>query len=96
MTAGLVLFAISGGLGALSWWLIRELAGKQKEIRELNRQNIRLKDAIKDRDKAIHEMQEAYHEADKKKKSTRSGDDSLDFQRSVDLLRDVPREPGAD
>jgi hypothetical protein len=88
-------FAMAG-LIAVAWALGAMLKNARGEIKDLRAETVILKAEVARREGAIKKMQEAYHEADKKKKSIRSGEPAADFQRSIDLLRDVPGESGAD
>lgn len=94
--AFLILAGLVAGLSALAYVEFKAIRRHKKTIDGLEAENKSLRNAIKDRDLAIEKMQEAYHEADKKKKSIRTGDTDADFKRSLDLLRDVPGESDTD
>lgn len=83
-------------LGLVNYILFRELLSAKKKARELAATVETYKKALADRDKAMDAMQEAYRNAENKKRAHRTGDDAVDFKRSVELLRDVPGESGAD
>ena len=83
-------------LGLVNYILFREVLSTKKKARELAASLETYKKALIERDKAMDAMQEAYRNAENKKKSHRTGDDAIDFKRSVELLRDVPGESGAD
>ena len=83
-------------LALLDYILFREVLSAKKKARELAATVETYKKALIERDKAMDAMQEAYRNAENKKKALRTGDDAVDFKRSVDLLRDVPGESGSD
>ena len=90
LIGGIILLAL------VNYILFREVLSAKKKSRELAATVEKYKKALADRDKAMDAMQEAYRNAENKKKSHRTGDDAVDFKRSVELLRDVPGESGAD
>ena len=90
LIGGIILLAL------VNYILFREVLSAKKKARELAASLETYKKALIERDKAMDAMQEAYRNAENKKKSHRTGDDAVDFKRSVELLRDVPGESGAD
>lgn len=97
----MITFSIAAALAAVAfayvaWGFFKANGSLKKQIEELEKEGRNLRAAIKERDRAMTEMQEAYHEAERKKKTLRSGDPDADFKRSLDLLRDVPGESDTD
>lgn len=94
-------FTLAGYLAAaacagIAWGLFKANGRHREKIADLEAQNKNLRDGIKDRDRAIKEIQEAHNDAAKKKKNLHSGDADADFKHSIDIMRDVPGESDAD
>jgi hypothetical protein len=82
-------FAMAG-LIAVAWALGAMLKNARGEIKDLRAETVILKAEVARREGAIKKIQEAYQDAEKRKKTFRSGVAADDFLASLDIMQNSP------
>jgi len=92
----LIVFGLVSGAIGVSVLLFRQLQAEKKRVKEYQASDAKLRAELNKRAQIIQKMEDANNDAAKKKDSLHHGSDCERFNASLDVLRDVPGDAGAD